>query len=97
MSSRGKHVLIYTFAVLLCPLPVIPFVAGTREFALSLLPCGVILLFGSLYVLAGEAKRASRDLLGYKLLATSTITTAFALGLIVGSVVYLAVKQQLWR
>lgn len=97
MSSRGKHVLVYTLAILLSPLPVIPFVPGTREFALSLLPCGVILLFGSLYVLAGEFKRASRDLLGYKLLASSTITSAFALGLIVGSMVYLAVKQQLWR
>ena len=82
---------VYTATLLISPIPVMPFERGTREFTLSLIACGIILSAGSLYTLIGE--RRSRSLLGMKLIAASSITLLFGIGLLVGSLVYLALTQ----
>ena len=89
MSGRAKRVLVYTAALLCAPMPVMPYERGTREFALALMACGAILALGSFYVARGELGREARDLLGYKLIASSLITLLFGLSLFVGSAVYL--------
>lgn len=89
-SARGKRVLVYTAALLLAPLPVMPFERGTREFAFSLLACGACLTLASFYVARGEARIEHRSLLGNKLLASSVITLLFGVLLIVGSALSLA-------
>ena len=89
MSSRGKRVLVYTISLLTAPLPLMPYVPGTREFALALIPCGAVLSLSSLYVLRGEMKLKAHSLLGYKLLATSLITFIFGVSLLIGAIVYL--------
>ena len=67
-----------------------PYVKGTREFALSLAACGAVLAAASFYVARGEWRLAHRGLLGNKLLAASLITLVFGLSLVAGSVVYLS-------
>lgn len=67
-----------------------PYVRGTREFALALTACGAVLTLSSLYVARGELRRRCRDLLGLKLLAASLITLAFGITLVLGSIVYLS-------
>lgn len=89
MSGRGRRVLVYTASLLAAPLPVMPFVRGTREFALGVMACGLVLTLASLYVFRGEAAVRPRGLLGNKLLAASLITMLFGLSLFLGSVVYL--------
>ena len=92
MSGRAKRVLVYTVALLTAPLPVMPFEKGTREFALAVAACGLVLSLGSFYVLRGELRLKARGLLGAKLVATSVITLAFGAALLAGSVVYLVVN-----
>lgn len=89
VSGRAKRVWVYTATLLGAPLPVIPYVAGTREFALSLVVCGAILSLSSFYVARGELKLRARGLLGNKLLAASLITLLFGLGMFFGSLIYL--------
>jgi hypothetical protein len=89
MSNRARRVLVYTAALLIAPLPVIPHVPGTREFALALLPCGTILSVSSFYVARGEMRSKGRDLLGNKLIASSVITLLFGVSILVGSIGYL--------
>jgi hypothetical protein len=89
ISGRAKRVLVYTAALLLAPLPVMPYAKGTREFALAVAACGAALALSSLYVARGEWKLKHRGLLGNKLLASSLITLLFGAALFVGSVVYL--------
>ena len=86
--NRTKRVLIYTASLLVAPIFVFPFQPGSRSFAFSLLPCGVVLSLASLYVVLGE-KRKPRTLLRSKLFFTSFITMLFGLGLCIGAVVYL--------
>ena len=81
--------MVYTAALLAAPLPVIPQAKGTREFALALEACGVVVVLASLYVLRGELRLKARGLLGNKLLAASVITLLFGAALFVGSTVYL--------
>lgn len=90
MSGRAKRVLIYTATLLVAPMPVMPFVKGTREFALGVLACGVILGAGSFYAARGEWGVRPRSLLGNKLLAASAITWLFGVGLAAWSAVWLA-------
>lgn len=66
-----------------------PYVKGTREFALALAACGTILSLGSFYAARGELKLAARGLLGNKLLAASLITLLFGLSMLVGAIIYL--------
>ena len=66
-----------------------PFEAGTREFAWSLVPCSIILSFGSFYVARGERRAKARDLLGMKLIAASVITLLFGVSMFVGTLIYL--------
>lgn len=89
MSGRTKRVIVYTASLLIAPLPVMPYVKGTREFAFALVVCGVILSVGSFYVARGEWKLEARGLLGNKLLAASSITLLFGLGMLVGAMLYL--------
>ena len=89
MSNRAKRVLVYTASLLLAPLPVMPFEAGTREFAWSLVPCSIILSLGSFYVARGELRTKARDLLGMKLIATSILTLLFGVAMFVGTLIYL--------
>lgn len=89
MSGRARRVLVYTAALLLAPLPLIPYAKGTREFALALLVCGAALTLSSLYVARGESALKNRAPLGNKLLAASLITLLFGFGMFVGSVIYL--------
>jgi hypothetical protein len=90
MTGRAKRVLVYTAALLIAPMPVMPYEKGTREFAIAVLACGIILALASLYVIRGELQISPRSLLGNKLLATSSITFLFSLLIIVGSIVWLA-------
>ena len=66
-----------------------PFETGTRQFAWSLVPCSIILCFGSFYVARGELRTKARDLLGMKLIATSVITLLFGVAMFVGTLIYL--------
>ena len=89
MSGRARRVLVYTGALLLAPMPVMPFVKGTREFALGVLACGLILGAGSFYAARGEWRVRPRSLVGNKLLAASVITWLFGISLVAWSVVWL--------
>lgn len=89
ISGRAKRVLVYTASLLIAPLPLMPYVKGTREFALALVVCGAILSLGSFYVARGELKLKARGLLGNKLVAASLITLLFGIGILVGSLIYL--------
>ena len=89
MSNRAKRVLVYTASLLLAPLPVMPFEPGTREFAWSLVPCSIILSFGSLYVAHGELRTKARDMLALKLIGASVITLLFGVFMLVGTLIYL--------
>ena len=82
--------LVYTAALLLAPLPVMPFAPGTREFAWAVAACGAALAAASYYVARGEWRLEHRGLLGNKLLAASLITLVFGMALAAGSVVYLS-------
>lgn len=93
MSSRATRVLVYTAALLLLPLPVMPYAKGTREFALALMACGALLTISSLYVARGESKLKHRGLLGNKLLAASVITLLLGAAMVVGSVLYLVFSR----
>lgn len=90
MSGRAKRVLVYTTGLLTAPMPVMPFVPGTREFALAVMVCGAILAASSFYVARGEVRLKPSSLLGRKLIASSLITLLFGLSLFVGSIVYLS-------
>jgi hypothetical protein len=90
ISGRAKRVLVYTIALLIAPVPVMPFEKGTREFAVALVVCGAILSGASFYVARGEWRLSHRSLLGNKLLASSIITLAFGVALLAGSIFYLA-------
>ncbi len=89
MSGRARRVLVYTAALLLAPLPVMPYARGTREFALAVAACGAVLALSSLNLARGELRLRHRGLLGNKLLAASLITLAFGAAMFVGSIVYL--------
>ena len=90
ISGRAKRVLVYAAALLLAPLPVMPYAKGSREFALALTVCGAALALSSLYVARGEWRLEHRGLLGNKLLAASLITLAFGTGIVVWAIAYLA-------
>ena len=90
ISDRGRRVLVYASALLLAPLPVMPFAKGTDEFAWGVGACGAALAAASYYVARGEWRLRRRGLLGNKLLAASLITLAFGLALAAGSFVYLS-------
>jgi heme/copper-type cytochrome/quinol oxidase subunit 3 len=66
-----------------------PYVKGTREFALAVMVCGALLSSSSFYVASGEMRLKHRSLLGNKLLASSLITLLFGVSLLVGAMVYL--------
>ncbi len=89
MSGRAKRVLVYTVSLLIAPLPVMPYIKGTREFAIAVMACGAIVTLSSFYVVQGEIKIRPRTLLGNKLLAASPITLLFGMSLFVGAVVCL--------
>lgn len=89
MPGRGKRVLVYTAALLLAPLPVMPFARGTREFAWAVAACGAALAAASFYVARGELRLKQRGPLGSRLLAASLITLAFGVALVAGSLVWL--------
>ena len=89
MSGRARRVLVYTASLLAAPLPMMPFERGTNEFALGVLPCGLVLSLASFYVFRGEAALRARGLLGNKLLAASLITMLFGVSLFLGALVYL--------
>ena len=92
MSGRAKRVLVYTVALLVAPLPVMPFERGTPAFVLSLVPCGLVIASASFYVLRGELRLKARGLLGNKLVASSFITLLFGAAMLVGAVVHLCVN-----
>jgi hypothetical protein len=71
ISGRAKRVLVFTVALLTAPIPVMPYVKGTREFALAMMACGAVLASASFYVLQGELRLKARGLLGHKLVAAA--------------------------
>lgn len=89
MSGRAKRVIVYTAALLVAPIPVMPFEKGTREYVLAIMGYGIILALSSFYVVWGEMKLAHRSLVGNKLLAASIITLLFGMLILVGAIVYL--------
>src|SRR5215208_2385238 len=90
ISGRGRRVLVYTAALLLAPLPVMPFAPGTREFAWAVAAGGAALAAASYYVARGEWRLRHRGLPGNKLLEASLITHVFGMALAAGSFVYLS-------
>ena len=88
-DGRARRVFVYTASLLAAPLPVMPYARGTREFALAVAACGVVLALASLYVARGELRLEHRGLLGNKLLAASLITLAFGALMMVWSAAYL--------
>jgi hypothetical protein len=93
MRDETKRVVVYTAALLLAPVPVMPFERGTRGFALALVACGAALALASLYVVRGEWPRKGRPLWATKMLAAAVITSLFGAGLVVGSVLYLLLRD----
>jgi hypothetical protein len=89
IGGRGRRVLVYTAALLLAPLPAMPFAPGTREFAWAVGACGAALAAASYYVARGEWRLRHRGPLGNRLLAASLITLLFGMALAAGAVVYL--------
>jgi hypothetical protein len=89
LSGRARRVLIYTAALLVAPMPVMPHEKGTREYALAIMACGAILIFSSFYVLRGEWRLKQRSLLGNKLLAVSFITFLFGIFTLAVSIIQL--------
>jgi hypothetical protein len=81
--------MLYTASLLTAPVPMMLFEKGTREFALAVIACGLLLSLSSLYVVEGEIRLKPRSLLGVKLLTAATITLLFGLSMTVGSMVYL--------
>lgn len=81
--------LVYTASLLIAPVPVMPYAKGTREYALAVMGCGLILTLSSFYVVRGELRIKPRGLTGNKLLAASLITLLFGMLLLFGSAVYL--------
>jgi hypothetical protein len=90
ISGRAKRVLVYTAALLIAPMPIMPYEKGTREFVLAIILCGAILTVSSFYVAQGEARLKHRSLVGNKLLAASVITLLFGMIMVVVAVVYLS-------
>ena len=70
-------------------MPVMPFEKGTREFALAVMACGVVLTLSSSYVIRGEMRVKHRALVGNKLLASSIITLLFGISMVIGALFYL--------
>lgn len=93
MDDRTKRALVYTGALLLTPIPLIPFEPGTRGFALALAACGAALALASLHVVRGEWPRRGRPLWATKMLASAVITLLFGAGLVAGSVVHLLLTR----
>lgn len=89
MSGRARRVLVYTAALLLAPLPIMPTERGTPAFAAALMVWGAVLGLASLYVVQGERKLRHRGLLGNKLLASALLTLVFSVAVFVGAGVYL--------
>lgn len=90
IDGRTKRVLVYTASLLIAPMPVMPYVKGTREYALAIVACGALLSLASFYVARGELKLKHRSLVGNKLLAVSLITLLFGMLMLVGSILYLS-------
>lgn len=89
LSDRAKRVIVYTASLLIAPVPVMPYEKGTREYALAIMVCGILVILSSFYVVQGELRLTSRSLVGNKLLAASLITLLFGMLMFIGSVVYL--------
>lgn len=92
-EGHTRRVLVYTASLLLAPLPVMPFEKGTRQFALGLLACGLILTLSSLHLARAQLRLRHRGLLGTKLLTSSLITLAFGASIFLGSIVYLCLPD----
>jgi heme/copper-type cytochrome/quinol oxidase subunit 3 len=90
LSGRAGRVLVYTASLLTAPMPVMPYVRGTREYAWAVMACGAILTLSSFYVVRGEMRVKHRGLLGNKLLAASLITMLFGVLMVAGAIVYLS-------
>lgn len=90
LSGRARRVLVYTAALLIAPMPVMPYEKGEREFAWAVMVCGAILALASFYVMRGELRLKYRGLLSYKLLASSIITLLFGISLLAGSILYVS-------
>ena len=88
ISGRAKRVLVYTAALLIAPLPVMPYEKGTREFLLAIMACSIILILSSFYAARGEMRLKARSLVGNKLLAASLITLLFGMLMLVAAIVY---------
>jgi hypothetical protein len=92
MSPKAKRVLIYTISLLVGPMPMMPFVRGTPEYALGMTAYGAILTLSSYYVARGELGgwkrfRFSR-LVGNRLLIASLITLPCGALLFLGSIFF---------
>ena len=90
ISGRAKRVIVYTASLLIAPMPIMPYEKGTREYALAIMVCSIILIVSSSYVVRGEMRLTARSLVGNKLLAASLITLLFGMLMLVGAIVYLS-------
>jgi membrane associated rhomboid family serine protease len=87
MSGRGRRVLVLTAALLLAPLPLMPYVIGAREAAFAMGASGAALALASAYVARGEMRLKHRGLLGNKLLAASVGTLCLGVLMVVVSLI----------
>ena len=77
MRDRSRRVLIYTAAILIAPLPLVPFERGTPEFRLALLASMALVMAAGAYVIRGEWGRP-RPMYATKLLIAAIITAIAA-------------------
>jgi hypothetical protein len=78
MTPRPKRVLVYTLALLLAPVPLMPFEPGSRPFVLTLFPSMSVLVLAGVYVIRGELPAKGRPLYATKLLIAATMTSITA-------------------
>jgi hypothetical protein len=88
ISGKARRVLVYTAALLIAPMPLMPFERGEREYSLALIACGIILTLGSFYVVYGEMKYKHYTLVGNRLLISALITFIFGLLLFLGALIH---------
>ena len=78
MQHRTRRMLVYTLALLMGFIPMMPFERGTRAFALAGLVSGAIIAAAGIYVIRGERDARWRPMWARKLLAAAWVTTIAA-------------------
>ena len=89
MRPRPKRALLYTLALLLGFLPMMPFEPRSREFHYALTVSCAIFIGAGIYVIRGERAVQGRPLWARKMLAAAWVTTIAAAIVLVMSAAWL--------